>query len=817
MRILIHSNAPWAGSGYGGQTAILAKRLPELGHEVACSAMNGLDGRPLDWDGTLVLPSGMRQYSNDVVGAHTRRVFGGDPGLLLVLYDAWAIDPRPLREFATAIWAPIQSHPVPPADLSVFEVSGAQPIAMSRYGERELTKVGLQPIYVPHAVDTQVFKPLTDDERALAREMLQVPQDAFVIAIVAANKDKTPPRKGWGEQFQAFAQFRQHHKDAVLLVHSLLETAGGVNLMKLVYDLGIQDSVQFTDQYAQVTGLYGPQDVAAVMGCADVLSNCSYGEGFGLPVLEAQATGTPVVVTDGSAGTELCGSGWLVETQPYWHPWADSWWHAPIITSIVEGWEQAYKNAREPKVREKARTFALSYDVDTVMTQYWKPALEMLEQYAGAVPVRPPNRNHGTVPLPTREADGLRWIQRGGHTDDWIAVNHEDSLARVFDGLLPDGGVYVDVGAHVGRWALRLARKASRVIAIEANPATAAILRAHIDLNDIGNVDVIEMAAWDCETRLSLSDPKGRVTSGSTRVVEGDDAAVLARPLDMVLGDIKPDLIKLDVEGADLHAIRGLRQTLNRAKPVLFIEDHSIYGFFARADLEAALREIGYNWRLVHGYQSADGQMVQAPYLICTPAGSIDVFGIALRAIEQHDASQRPDELADAIRLVAGLSPAVVVEIGCDAGGTLFAWRQICDEVIGITLADNSYTTAGQALPLTSHGATVHVGDSHDPDTLQWLTGQLAGRLADALVIDGDHTVEGVRTDLAMYGPLVRPGGLILLHDIASVDDPRAQVWKVWPEVAERFQTSEIRSVDRPYGWGVIHVRSMDDWEGVRK
>jgi cephalosporin hydroxylase len=168
------------------------------------------------------------------------------------------------------------------------------------------------------------------------------------------------------------------------------------------------------------------------------------------------------------------------------------------------------------------------------------------------------------------------------------------------------------------------------------------------------------------------------------------------------------------------------------------------------------------------------------------------------------------------VRLIAGLSPSVVVEIGCDTGGTLFAWRQVCDEVIGITLADNSHGTGGQGLPLTSHGATVHVGDSHDLGTMQWLDGHLAGRRIDALVIDGDHTVEGLRTDLALYGPLVRPGGVVLLHDIASTDDPRAEVWKLWPYLVERFQTSEIRSTDRPYGWGVIHVRGegVDDWPG---
>jgi len=620
VRILISSNPPWAGSGYGGQVALLASRLPGLGHEVVVAAMNGLEGRPLEWQGTLVLPSGMAAYSNDVRAPHARMVFGDGPGLVLVLYDAWAIDPQPLREFATALWAPIQSHPVPPADLGFFRASGAQPIAMSRYGERELVEAGLQPVYVPHSVDTSVFKPLTVDERARAREMLDVSPDAFVIAIVAANKDKTPPRKGWGEQLQAFAEFRRRHPDAVLLVHGLLETVGGVNLMPLVYDLGIADAVQFTNQYKQVSGLYGPEDVAALMGCADVLSNCSWGEGFGLPVLEAQSTGTPVVVSDGSAMTELCGSGWLVQTQPYWHPFAQSWWHAPIIASIVDAWEKAYEGARDLRMRVKAREFALGYDVDAVLTQYWKPALEMLEQYAGAVPVRPPDRNHGTVPLPTAEADGLRWIQRGGHTDDWIAVSHEESLTPMLDGLLPEGGVFVDVGAHVGRWSLRLAGKASRVVAVEANPATAAVLRAHIALNDVDNVEVIEVAAWDAETRMSLDDPHRKVTGGSTRVLEADGGTVQARPLDDVLGDLTPDLVKLDVEGADLHALRGMAGTLARARPTLFIEDHSIYGYYPLAELKALLNGFDYGWREITA--SLPGGR-SAPYIVAVPKQDI--------------------------------------------------------------------------------------------------------------------------------------------------------------------------------------------------
>lgn len=179
-----------------------------------------------------------------------------------------------------------------------------------------------------------------------------------------------------------------------------------------------------------------------------------------------------------------------------------------------------------------------------------------------------------------------------------------------------------------------------------------------------------------------------------------------------------------------------------------------------------------------------------------------------------HLASQYPDELAGALEVIAGVNPSVIVEIGCDAGGTLYAWRQVCDRVYGITLADNSHKTGGGDRPLIDHGATVHIGDSHDPASRDWLVSQLRhdrpevlGQPVDVLVIDGDHTEAGVRADWAMYSPLVRPGGLALLHDIFVTNDPRAQVHQFWPELTGRYRTSEIRSTQRPpYGWGVVHL-----------
>ncbi len=179
---------------------------------------------------------------------------------------------------------------------------------------------------------------------------------------------------------------------------------------------------------------------------------------------------------------------------------------------------------------------------------------------------------------------------------------------------------------------------------------------------------------------------------------------------------------------------------------------------------------------------------------------------VARTACDVHHASQHQDELADVLVLVADLAPTVIVEIGCDRGGTLYAWRQVCQRVYGITSADNSHAAGGSGGPLDSHGATVQVGDSHDPATFDWLTGQLDSDPVDVLVLDGDHTYDGVSQDFTMYAPLVRPGGLVLLHDIAVTNDPRAQVYRFWPELVERWpDTVEICSAQHtPYGWGVL-------------
>ena len=82
-------------------------------------------------------------------------------------------------------------------------------MAMSRFGEERLADY--DPIYVPHGIDTTVFRPIGRD---IARKKLGVDKDEFWVGMVAANKG-APSRKGFVAAFEAFAQLAAEARERV--------------------------------------------------------------------------------------------------------------------------------------------------------------------------------------------------------------------------------------------------------------------------------------------------------------------------------------------------------------------------------------------------------------------------------------------------------------------------------------------------------------------------------------------------------------------------------------------------------------------------
>lgn len=618
MRILWHSVAPWAPTGYGTQTGIITPRIKAMGHDVALSVYYGLQGAQMQWDGMTCYPSYSAPYGADVIVPHALHHFQAEKcrsieeastkGIILTLGDVWTFESPLLDQLCVGAWTPVDHLQVPQVTAGWLNVMGAIPIAMSRFGANVLRDAGLQPLYAPHGIDTSIFRP---GDKAAARESTGLPQDAFVVAMVANNVGRDGNRKAFSEQIAAFAELRRKHSDAVFILHTDVDQPAGMRLRSFLQEHLPQGSYIFTDIYTYRKGL-NPTAVRDIYRAADVLTNCSYGEGFGIPVIEAQACGTPVVVTDATAMPELCGSGWKVGWQKMWHDSQGAWAAVPSIGEIADAYEQAYKNARDESMRVKAYAFAQDYDADVVAEKYWRPVLatfegllerkkEELAERAGK-----PRKLREKI----RESDGLAWIDRGMMTGDGLGwKNHEENLRHVLPPLLPRGGVFLDVGAHVGHWSLRLAEKASLVVAVEANPATAKTLRRHIAMNALDNVQVVDIAAWDEMTMLKLDDPTGQIEGGSMRVIDAGwgegDGFVPAGRLDEDHRVTRPiaeagrlDVIKLDVEGADLHALRGMAGLLAEYRPVLFIECHDIYGYYTRAELEETLTSLGYEWEV---------------------------------------------------------------------------------------------------------------------------------------------------------------------------------------------------------------------------
>jgi len=372
MRVMIHSNAPWVPTGYGQQTALLMPRLRAMGHEVIISAFYGLSGAPIKWKGYQILPAGQADYGVDMIAAHAGFA---EADLVLSIMDVYKLYPaaQNLSAVRTAAWVPNDCRPLSKADTATLSRSQTVPIAMSRWGEQNLKDAGFGDVlYAPHAVDTSVFKP--SEDRQTLREEIGI-ADRFVIGICAANRDAT--RKGFPEQMAAFSRFRKKNPDALLMLHTVANSPSGFNLLQMADDMGIADAVMTSDGYAQVAGLMTPEMMAAWYSSLDVLSNCSYAEGFGIPIIEAQACGTPVIVTDAASMTELMGSGWLVKGQPFWNPVHRAWWTRPNTDDIARAYQRALSAPQD--LRERAREFALQYDADKVSQTYWEPVMKELE------------------------------------------------------------------------------------------------------------------------------------------------------------------------------------------------------------------------------------------------------------------------------------------------------------------------------------------------------------------------------------------------------------------------------------------------------
>ena len=147
-------------------------------------------------------------------------------------------------------------------------------------------------------------------------------------------------------------------------------------------------------------------------------------------------------------------------------------------------------------------------------------------------------------------------------------------------------------------------------------------------------------------------------------------------------------------------------------------------------------------------------------------AERFDFAGITIRP------AQLRSEILELLEIVRAEQPKVVLEIGTRFGGSFYLLARAAPDdalLVSVDIPQGYHVSLGLLYRSFAHGRQrirLVRADSHDPATLRRVRRILRGRRVDFLHVDGDHTPTGVRADYALYGPLVRPGGLIAFHDV---------------------------------------------------
>jgi FkbM family methyltransferase len=193
--------------------------------------------------------------------------------------------------------------------------------------------------------------------------------------------------------------------------------------------------------------------------------------------------------------------------------------------------------------------------------------------------------------------------------------------------LIQQGFWVADIGANFGMHALVAAEQvgeSGRVFAFEPMPKNANLLRRHADLNGFAACFVIEEAAVSnsVESMIEIMAPQDAlaVTASLHWKVQGT-VATQVRNLRLddyaAFAERSPDLVKIDVEGAELDVLRGGERLLSRSHPILLLEVHPRQ--LASADsqpseVESLLGDLGYQFAQL---QKVEGD--REYHLLCRP------------------------------------------------------------------------------------------------------------------------------------------------------------------------------------------------------
>jgi FkbM family methyltransferase len=190
---------------------------------------------------------------------------------------------------------------------------------------------------------------------------------------------------------------------------------------------------------------------------------------------------------------------------------------------------------------------------------------------------------------------GKRWIVGSAIHRCWLGF-YEYEKQRLISREVRPNSVFWDIGANVGFYSLLASKlvRSGKVFAFEPVPRNLEYLRKHVVLNRVTNVEVLPIAVSDKD---GISSFRVEQTGLMGHLSGEGNTTVSTAALDTLVEEGKvlpPDYVKMDIEGAELLALRGASRTFQRFRPVLFLATH---GREVEAECRRLLELWGYDCR----------------------------------------------------------------------------------------------------------------------------------------------------------------------------------------------------------------------------
>ena len=397
-RILWVTDDSWQPTGYGMVTRNILRRLvKDYNYEVFALGCQHSGGAIKLEEGYTVLPRRSDKDGFDILYAYLKAY---KPDAVLTLRDIGlqvgyfqAIN-KARKEGWKGRWygyCPVDSKTIAFTWDKFFKMMD-MPIAMSEWGARMMKEqVNQDSIVIPHGVDTEVFKPLTEEEREKLRA-----KEAYGSTFTIGSGGRNKYRKMWNTLIRGFGQFSKDKTGVSLLLHSDMRPASasdGWDVRYLGQKYGCLKKIAFTYPSLDMVTRFFIDDktMNEVYNKMDIFCFPTGGEGFGVPLIEAQAAGLPVATTAFTTGFELVeGHGELIKVLKD-HKGRDVTWEGqngvefaiPDWDDIQEKIQKLYSDkALREKYSKASREFAVkNYDWKVILPMWDKLFSELPSQH----------------------------------------------------------------------------------------------------------------------------------------------------------------------------------------------------------------------------------------------------------------------------------------------------------------------------------------------------------------------------------------------------------------------------------------------------